>query len=395
MMKAAKALCISVALLPCAHKAGAQGAVVVTSAPTLEFMGYESKIESAQSFAEQLVHLKQMIEEARRQVAKMDSAKRGIEKTYQLQENIRKDVVSSYNAVRSMNIHNLAHITEGYLGFSINPKDHLPNMPGMEGYSDFRRSLEYDPADNIAPNTRQLDNFLSSLTLDYSDSLVQLAMNDPNYSYLLELQKIQNLTSAYHGYTTHTRLHRLATVTLPRHKAALETYKSMADSAKTSAEIIAANVQMQAAANQIDEDLREIDALTEELIGEAAYAAQVRDIARRRQGELIALVSGIATSYSVNRNQHSLRRMAAARKPRDSEALKKTREAIDRKPTGALAPARSQSRRMAGANPLGQAIAAMQAYANGWRRPKAEVAKVDTFIFDAETGRVLKSPSNQ
>ncbi|GHT74681.1 hypothetical protein FACS189456_6270 [Bacteroidia bacterium] len=393
-----KKLSISIVLTCCSYYVFAQGAVVVTSAPTLEFMQYENKIETASNFAEELVQLKKMIEEARRQVAKMDSAKRGIEKTYQLQEDVRKETMNAYNAVKDMNINNIAHVTEGYLGFSINPKDHLPNMPGIEGYSDFRQSLDYDPAKHIQPNTRELDKFLSSLTLNYNDSTVKVAMNDPSYNYLTRLQEIQNLTSTYHGYVNHARLHRTASVTLQRHKAALNTFMAMADSTNSTADMIALNAQIQAMADKIDADNREIDAITEELMQGAVRAANIQDIAVRKQKDLVTITSAIATQYNVNRN-FSLRRLAKARKSAETAVMKKTKEALDKKSTAMHPLTQKKEVHTADANLFARSIATVDFYSRKFaqyhnvinehthtqRQPqKAETKtiKIDTFVID-------------
>ena len=318
-------IAISAALAANAGAAFAQLAAIV-EAPTLEYLAVESKIETATNFAEQLVQLKKMIEEARRQAAKLDSAKRGIEKTYQLQENIRKDAERAYDAVRELNVHNIAHVTEGYLGFSVNPADYMPKMQGLEGYTEFRRSLNYDPVMNIAPNTKYLDDWLMSLTLNPTDSNVKIAMTSPEYNYIEQLQKIQNLTSTYHGQVSRTKLERLATVTLPRHKNALTAYMNMADSVKSTADIIALNTQIQNMADQIERDNAEIDAITEELVKDAARAAMVQDAAVKKQRDLIAITTAITMGYSGNKGKISLRRLAKARHSSDEAQVQRAKE---------------------------------------------------------------------
>ena len=306
------------ALMGIAYSLPAQ--MVVTN-PTQDFILLESKIETASSWVQQLDGLRQTIEVARQQAAKLDSTKRAMEKTYQLQEDVRRDASNAYNAVKKMSWDNLAHVGQSYLGFSINPKDYLPDMPGLEGYSEFRQAVDYNPGRNIAGNTAAIDRFLSSVVLTDSSAII----DNPTYSYFRRLDQINNLAGAYGSfYLYRTKAaHDQRIIEIARMQSLIDLYNSMRDSVKSVAEIIALNNAILVEYERINALREKAKAEAQELVDAAARVANIQDIVAEKTTDIVIITAAISTHYNLNKN-FSLRKLA--KEPRNKAAYDKVRQ---------------------------------------------------------------------
>ena len=292
------------ALMGVAYSVPAQ--LVVTN-PTQDFILMESKIETASSWLQQLEGLQRTIEYARQQANKLDSTKRAMEKAYQLQEKVRKDADNAYNAVKNMSADNLAHITENYLGFSVNPKDYLPDMPGLEGYSEFRQALNYDPGRNIAGNTAAIDRFLSSLVLTDSTA----AIDNPTYSYFQRLDQINNLAGAYGSFYLYRQkaAHDQRLIDIDKGQSMIDFFRSMLDSVNNPADMIAIWNAILAEEARINAEREKARAEAQELIDAAARVANIQHIVEEIQTDVAIITISILTHYNLNKG-FSLRQLA-------------------------------------------------------------------------------------
>jgi hypothetical protein len=319
-IKKALKLTISAALTACSVAASAQA---VVSVPTLEYLTLESKIETASNWLEQLRGLQQTIQLAREQASKLDSAKRAMEKTYQLQDQVRKDAVSNYNAVKKMNEDNLLHIMENYLGFSINPSDYLPEMPGMEGYTEFKNSVNYDPNKNIDPSTRKIDKFLSSVALTSE----KLSIDNPVQDYFKQLDQINNLAGAYghfYFYRRKSEAELLSAITLPRQQSLLSYLLSLQDSVQSIPDLIALRLAIEEVEKKQAQSKEELAALEQELVDAAVRVANIQDIATRKQNDIITMYAATSCHYNLNKS-FSLRKLAesSANKAKEKALMQK------------------------------------------------------------------------
>jgi thioesterase domain-containing protein len=283
-------------------------AQMVVTNPSQDYILLESKIEAASNWLKQLNGLQQTIQLAREQAGKLDSAKRAVEKGYELQEKVRTDAENNYNAVKQMNEHNLAEIMQSYLGFSINPSDYLPEMTGMDGYTEFKNSVDYNPSKNVAPSTRKIDRFLSSVAL--TDSL--LSIDNPVEEYFLQLDRINKLAGAYgtfYFYRRRSEAELLNSITLPRQQSLLEYLLTLQDSVQSIPDLIALRLAIEAAQEKQNQDKEKLAALEQELLDAAVRVANIRNIAIRKQNDLITMYAATSCHYNLNKN-FSLRKLA-------------------------------------------------------------------------------------
>ncbi|MDR1226553.1 MAG: hypothetical protein LBK47_06605 [Prevotellaceae bacterium] len=311
------------ALLGMAYSSPAQ--MVVTN-PTQDIILLESKIETASSWLQQLDGLMQTIQLARAQAAKLDSSKRAVEKAYQLQEEVRRDAVNKYNAVKNMSVDNLAHVTESYLGFSINPADYLPDMPGLEGYTEFQKAISYDARSNINDNTASIDRFLSGLVLTDSSAII----DNPTYDYFRKLNQINNLAGAYGSfklYREKAALDRRLTIDIPKSQASIDFLKSLLDSVDNPADLIALWNAILAEEARLKAEREKALELAEEQLNAAARVTIIQDIAEEKQKDIVVMTAAIMTHYNLNKN-FSLRKLAAsaANKAKTAEVKRKAKE---------------------------------------------------------------------
>jgi len=292
------------ALLGIAYSTSAQ---MVVSNPTQDFILIESKIETASNWLQQLKGLQETIEQARKQAAKLDSTKRAMEKAYNLQEEVRKDVVKSYNAVKKMNVDNLAHIAESYLGFSINPKDYLPDMPGLEGYSEFRSAVDYDPKRRIAAGTSGIDRFLSSMVL--TDST--FSIDNPVDSYFRKLDQINNLAGAYGSFYLYRKkgAAEQRAYSLAQLAALKETLLRMLDSVNNPTDMILLRSEIARLDKQTAEEIEKANEEAQEMLDMGVRVIEIQEIAAEKQKDIIVLTAAITTHYNLNKG-FSLRKLA-------------------------------------------------------------------------------------
>jgi hypothetical protein len=317
-------------------------------------MTMETKIETAASWMEQLDGLRKTIQLAREQAAKLDSSKRAVEKAYQLQEKIRKDAESNYEAVQKMSKANLAHIVESYLGFSINPASYLPDLPDLEGYSEFRKSAYYDPQSEVNPSTAHIDRFLSSVTM--IDSLTLMSDN-PAQNYYRRLYEINGLAGAYGNLSmAHKKSYfdRLYLKVIPRLQQELLDAGLLLDSTRNPSDIVALTSHISRVRSELEAALNVRDLYISEQVDDAVRAANVKRIVARKQQDILTLLAVALAGYSHNKG-FSLRKLAAARKAEEKKVWQEVRESLSRRQTGALFRPEAGTSAKAGVNPFLQA----------------------------------------
>jgi hypothetical protein len=292
------------ALLGIAYKVGAQ--MVVTN-PTQDFILVESKIETASNWMQQINGLTQTIDLARKHANKLDSTKRAVEKAYQLQDDVRKDATNAYNAVKDLSVDNLAHITENYLGFSINPEDYLPNMPGLDGYSEFRKSLDYDAGQNIASNTAAIDRFLSSVVLTETTA----SIDNPTYDYFRRLDQINNLAGAYGSFYLYRKKsdYDQRLIDMAKSESMLEFFRSSLEEVKNPADLVAIWNALLAEEARVKAEREKAKQEAQDLLDAGVRVANIQEIVKEKQKDIIILTAAITTHYNQNKN-FSLRKLA-------------------------------------------------------------------------------------
>jgi hypothetical protein len=365
----------------CGLSAAAQVTPPVVSAPALEYLTLETKIEAASSWMEQLEGLRKTIQLAREQAAKLDSSKRAVEKAYQLQEKVRKDAESNYEAVQKMSKANFAHIAQSYLGFSINPASYLPDLPDLEGYSEFRRSAYYDPRSEIAPSTAGIDNFLSSIAM--ADSL-SLLMDNPLQDYYRRLYEINSLAGAYGSISTaHKKSYydRLYLKVIPRLQQELADAEALLDSTRNPSDVVAIASLTSRVSSELEATINVRDALATELVSDAARTANIKRYTARKQQDILTMLAVALAGYSHNKG-FSLRKLAAAQKAEENKARKAVKESLTSKRIGALLPRTTDNVAHASVNPFSQVYSML-------KRKKAAAKKAPAKVKDERVHIVI------
>lgn len=326
--------------MACSSSVNALAQMVVTD-PTLEYVTLETKIETASSWVEQLEGLRKTIQLAREQAAKLDSSKRAVEKTYQLQEKVRKDAERNYEAVQKMSKANVYNIARNYLGFSINPADYLPDLPGLEGYSEFKKSAYYDPRSDIDPSTAGIDKFLSSVRMTKMDANnAAIGADNPLEDYYRRLYDINSLAGAYGSLNTGQKKHyfdRMYLKIIPRLQQELSHAEDLLDSTQNPGDIVAITSIIARVSSELEAAINIRDKLITEQVNDAVRSANRQRKAYAKQQDIVALLAAALAGYSHNQG-FSLRKLAAARKTEENKARKEVKESLNKKSsrTGAI-----------------------------------------------------------
>jgi hypothetical protein len=323
-----KQLRLIASAIPTVCSIAASAQMVVTN-PTQDYILLESKIEAASNWVKQLEGLQKTIQFAREQANKLDSTKRAIEKGYEFQERVRKETESSYNAVKKMNEDNLAHILQSYLGFSINPSDYLPDMPGVDGYAEFKNSISYDPSARVDMDTHKFDRFLSSIAI--TDSL--LSIDNPVQDYFIQLDKINKLAGAYGSLHLYRRKAKeeVTNNTLTREQSTLEYLESLQDSVKSELALIMLRMAIENMREKINQNKEKNINSKQEQVNAAVRSSNIRNIAMRKQHDLITMYAATSCHYNLNK-KFSLRKLAESTTHKAKE--KALREQIKKRNLG-------------------------------------------------------------
>jgi hypothetical protein len=370
----------------CSLSAAAQTPLPVID-PTLEYITLETKIETASSWLKQLEGLRNTIQLAREQAAKLDSSKRAVEKAYQLQEKVRKDAESNYEAVQKMSKDNLAHIAQSYLGFSINPADYLPDLPDLEGYSEFRKSTYYDPRSDVDPSTVHIDRFLSSVSMiNWTDSAA-IGVDNPLENYYQRLYAINSLAGAYGSINMGRKKYHFDQIYLkiiPRLQQELADAELLLDSTRNPSDVVALISLTSRVRSELDAALNLKDLYITEQVNDAVRVANVRRFVNRKQQDILTMLAVALAGYSHNKG-FSLRKLSATRKAEENKVRKEVKESITSKRTGALLPTQANTTGavLADANPFMQIYEAITTWANRQSSKKVKVvAERDITVID-------------
>jgi hypothetical protein len=194
-------------------------------------------------------------------------------------------------------------------------------MPGLDGYAEFKNSVDYSPSKRIAPSTRKIDKFLSSVALTDTTLSIDNALQE----YFLQLDQINNLAGAYgtlHLYRRKSEAEVLSAITLPRQQSLLDYLLSLQDSVQSIPDLIALRLAIEAAEEKQAQSKEKLTALNQELVDAAVRVANIQNIAKRKQGDIITIFAATSCHYNLNKN-FSLRKLAESSANKASEkALK-------------------------------------------------------------------------